>query len=97
MSEGGAVRRLSSSGLGSASVAGISESGYVVGIDGAGRGIMWTLGGMEAVICTPPVSATGYHATCAPSQVNTAGAAVGLRTDKYGQTTKAYRWSMTTQ
>ena len=95
--EGGVVRRLSSPALRGTVVRGISESGYVLGTDAAGRGIMWTPAGVETLICVPPVSATGYYASCAPFQANTAGAAVGLRTDKYGQTTKAYRWTLPTQ
>ena len=93
--ENGVARRLSSPALGGTTAAAISETGNVVGYDSFGRGIMWTAGGAEVVLCTPPAAARGANPYCSVHGVNTSGVTVGLRTDQYGQKTGAYQWTLT--
>ena len=91
--ENGVTRQLASGGV-AVNAFGISEAGHVVGMVTGGRGVMWLPDGTSAIFCTPVPPATGYTTTCGASGVNAEGIAVGWKTDKYGQTTKAYKWSL---
>ena len=72
----------------------ISEAGHVVGSTTGSRGAMWSPDGTLSIICTPVQPAVNYTSTCGAWGVNTEGIAVGWKSDKYGQYTKAYKWSL---
>jgi len=91
--ENGVTRRLSTT-LQGAGASAISELGHIVGSDALGRGILWEPGGTEVVLCQPVPPAKGYTSRCTPYGVTSAGQAVGMKPDKYGQTYKAYLWSL---
>ena len=89
--ENGVARRLSSA-PGSSNALAISEYGDVVGIDSQGRGLMWSAGGMETVLCKPTVYRSGSSNSCAIYGVNSDGTSVGLKSDP-NATSYAYKWT----
>lgn len=95
INENGVTRPLTSGTIEMTSVSDISEAGHVVGNAADGRGLLLSPDGTLSVLCTPVPPARGYTSYCGANGVNAKGVAVGSRSDKYGQTTKAYKWSLT--
>ena len=92
--EDGVTRPLTSGSIVMTSASDVSEAGHVVGNAADGRGLLLSPDGTLYVLCTPVPPARGYTSYCGAHGVNASGIAVGSRSDKYGQTTKAYKWSL---
>jgi uncharacterized membrane protein len=92
--ENGVTRQLSAGGITVSNATAISEAGHIAGWAADGRSVLWLPDGTPNVICIPVPPANGYTSWCAAYAVNAEGIAVGMKTDKYGRGTKAYKWSL---
>jgi probable HAF family extracellular repeat protein len=91
--EGGVTRPLTAGPIGVSRASGISETGLIVGSTADGRGLMWEPDGTTSIVCSPVIAAKGYAPWCAGYAVNSKGVVVGAKSDKFGQGTRAYKWS----